>query len=75
MTTEQLHAFFIGHGYIPNRWGAYQKPLLPGVRYKIKKLVLRKERQLSDGGWFRVSSGYLAHLELTPDGKLKGLSQ
>lgn len=75
MNTQQLHDFFTDNGWSPNRWGAYHKPSLPGVRYKIKKLVLRKERQLSDGGWFRVSSGYLAHLELTPEGKLKGLSQ
>jgi hypothetical protein len=72
MTHDQLHTFFISKGWDQDRWGNYHG-LDPSIRYRIRKLVLRKEKKTSWGEWMRLSSGYIGSLELTPEGKIRGM--
>ena len=53
---------------------AYYHDAHPTTRYKVNKLVLRKERKGSvTGDWFRVSSGYINHISVNAVGKLEGM--
>ena len=74
MTRQDLYAFFTRSGWTmkPNST-AYYKGSAPDLRYKVNKLVLRKERRLTDGTWHRVRSGYIAKLSISVNGKLDGM--
>jgi hypothetical protein len=75
MTKPELHQFFIRNGWAmkPNSV-SYYRPDRPAVRYKVGKLTLRKERQISSGEWYRVQSGYISKLTLNGEGKLVGMA-
>jgi len=73
MTREQLHQFFKTNGWFmkPNSL-AYYKDGHPTLRYKVNKLVLRKEVRLATGEWARIKSAYISQLEIVND-KLAGM--
>lgn len=74
MTRIELHEFFIDRGWANKANGRiYYKEGHADLRYKINRLVLRKERRTSLRQWVRVASGYISKLSVNGEGKLSGL--
>ena len=75
MTRDELRIFFTERGWNLNRTGtSYIRPDVPNTRYRVKQLALRKEQRMGDGGWFRLSSGYISGLTII-NGKLAGMKR
>jgi len=71
MTKDELHAFMLSKGFrlkAPH-FSCYHHPAFPSIRYKVKKLVLRKERNRA-GNWVPAWSSYISALEIH-EGKLR----
>lgn len=74
MTRDELHAYFMSHGFTQkSNSAAYYSLANPTRRYKPNKLVLRYEAQYPDGTWFRLRSGYISQIKIGDDDKLTGL--
>jgi hypothetical protein len=76
MTLNELHQFFQSKGWKmkPNST-AYYHPQVSGTRYKINKLVVRKERSSLYNGWTRIASAYISQIEISPEGKMTGFKR
>lgn len=84
LTQDQVKKWCTDYGYTEDRFGHFIKikpaeGAVPEQKYRVRisRNAVRKERQvkLSTGNrWFRMRSGYLKNLTLTPDNKLLGLT-
>lgn len=73
MRLDDLHQFFRNAGwYMKPNSSAYYSDKSPTLRYKITKLVVRKERLLGSAGWHRLSSANIKQLKVNDQGKLQG---
>lgn len=76
MTRDQIIQHLTQRGYTvsPRSNELYTKPGVTGWRYRLGRLVMRREHKLSTGEWVRARSGYYRHLGLNADGKITGLT-
>ena len=44
-------------------------------RYKLSKIMVRREVKVGAAGWVRVMSGYYKDLSISPEGKLVGMKR
>lgn len=74
MNKKDLDKFFTERGWhVKANSKAYYKEGVEGLRYKVGKLVLRKERRLENGTWYRLRSAYISALSINAEGKLSGM--
>jgi hypothetical protein len=69
VTKQILEAWAKSKGWSEDRWGHLRKS---SYRIKLSRIAARYELR-SPSGWIRLRSAYYHSIEITPEGKLKGL--
>ena len=77
MTRDQIIQHLTAKDYTvsPRSSELYTKPGAEGWRYRLARLVMRREHRLSNGEWIRVRSGYYKDLSINEDGKISGMKR
>lgn len=71
VTKDILEAWAKSRGWTQDRWGHWHKA---NYRLKLSRIAARYELR-SGAGWIRLRSAYYHSIEITAEGKLKGLSR
>src|SRR5512140_618259 len=71
VTKNILEAWAKSRGWTQDRWGHWHKA---NYRLKLSRIAARYELR-SGVGWVRLRSAYYHSIEITAEGKLKGLSR